>query len=461
MTAHKDLSVAVPIVGVCLGCNLVSYRQRFYAVPQSLGKLNLTALEPSKLESFASASDLVELKNLLLLGPEEYKQALQRASHNSEPRLLEEGYLGYNLIAYASRIWAVEMAAEPLDFTNAAAVEDWLAGGRLLRADTVDGARAAVDRHLLEVRVASLEGGQAKFIDHFHSFKSGEFHAQGKRRWWSTLNPPLATSSLADSLQQSQTLASEFTCAGLCFVNHDVSEYVDAIGNAVGDLSASDRKPKNILLVGDDLPLSEKIAKKVGKLHGKGVAMTQVLTQDFELARETHYDVAVIMEPNGEVLSRLLLKCVDHPATLIAPITEHHITRRGAYVITIPKSGSHMLYELLEIMGVHHDQHGYIRDMEQPQPGTWKSARYPHTHLWAPEFLTKLAGEFEGGANHPFFSSPVLFMYRNPRDILVSEGYYYTAVSKSKCNNVQFIGPVSFEVKSAFRKKKFSWAFPV
>jgi hypothetical protein len=35
------------------------------------------------------------------------------------------------------------------------------------------------------------------------------------------------------------------------------------------------------------------------------------------------------------------------------------------------------------------------------------------------------------------------------------------AVSKSKCNNVKFVSPVSFEVKSAFRKKKFGWAFPV
>ena len=35
------------------------------------------------------------------------------------------------------------------------------------------------------------------------------------------------------------------------------------------------------------------------------------------------------------------------------------------------------------------------------------------------------------------------------------------AVSKSKCNNIKFISPVSFEVKSAFRKEKFGWTFPV
>jgi len=34
------------------------------------------------------------------------------------------------------------------------------------------------------------------------------------------------------------------------------------------------------------------------------------------------------------------------------------------------------------------------------------------------------------------------------------------AVSRSKCNNVKFIGPVSFKVKSVFRKEEFCWALP-
>lgn len=40
-------------------------------------------------------------------------------------------------------------------------------------------------------------------------------------------------------------------------------------------------------------------------------------------------------------------------------------------------------------------------------------------------------------------------------------GIKQEAVSKSKCNNVKFIRPVSLKVKSAFRKEKLGWAFPV
>ena len=42
-----------------------------------------------------------------------------------------------------------------------------------------------------------------------------------------------------------------------------------------------------------------------------------------------------------------------------------------------------------------------------------------------------------------------------------AEGFFSRAVSKSKCNNVKFVCPVSLKVKNAFRKKKFGWAFPV
>ena len=62
--------------------------------------------------------------------------------------------------------------------------------------------------------------------------------------------------------------------------------------------------------------------------------------------------------------------------------------------------------------------------------------------------------------------------YMNPREFSLSGAFIpfkngpvtitnSWAVSKSKCNNVKFISPVIFEVKSVFRKEKFGWAFPV
>ncbi|MGH7927714.1 MAG: hypothetical protein ACREQV_07955, partial [Candidatus Binatia bacterium] len=71
-------------VEVFLGCNLVRFRGRFYAVPQRLGELNLTALEPGQLNSFISAKTNSELKNLLLLGQEDYRKVWKRTLPNVE-----------------------------------------------------------------------------------------------------------------------------------------------------------------------------------------------------------------------------------------------------------------------------------------------------------------------------------------------------------------------------------------
>ncbi len=398
---NGSLLSATTVDGAYAAVDRLLDRRAFEA---SLSKLGTTLDE--KLTALASRfeSDLEEVayqSNERLSQMEKNQQqsqetlaqqlALIAPESDDKPRLLEEGYHGYNLISYAGQVWAAEIAAGPIDLTKATTVEEWLASGQLLFADTVDGVYIAVDQHLQhlqEARIAEFKESQAKYLGHINSFKS-------------------------------------VMEAELCFVNHEVSGYVDAIGNALGKQAATDSKPKNILLVGDDLLLSKKIAKNLDKLHGERVMVTHAVIQDFEPAMDMTYDIAVLAEPNGEILSGLLLKFVDYPMTLIAPITEHHITRRGIYVITIPKSGSHMLYQLLEFMGIHSDHHGYIDDMASPQPGTWKSVSTAHTHLVAPKFIDSITGHYNGGAKHPFFHTPVIFMYRNPRDILISESHYY------------------------------------
>ena len=39
--------------------------------------------------------------------------------------------------------------------------------------------------------------------------------------------------------------------------------------------------------------------------------------------------------------------------------------------------------------------------------------------------------------------------------------YNNRAVSRSKCNKVKFISPISFKIKSVIRKEQLCWAFPV
>jgi hypothetical protein len=147
-TANHD---ETPVkVEVFLGCNLVRFKGRFYAIPQRLGELNLATLEPAQLDRLISAKANSELKCLLLLGQEGYSQAWNRTLPNAEglsaPQLLQEDYRGFNLVAYGGKIWASAMAAGPVDFHDTGAQEQLMAEGRLLEAMTADGARAMVDR---------------------------------------------------------------------------------------------------------------------------------------------------------------------------------------------------------------------------------------------------------------------------------------------------------------------------
>ena len=131
---------------------------------------SLTSHLESELKDAAKRSDerLSEISSRLEQRQELLAQRISRIAPEPEgaPRLIEEGYCGFNLIAQGNKIWAVEMAAGPLDFTDAGALEAWLADGRLLRATTVDGARAAVDR-LLDRR--TFEAGLSRLASTLES----------------------------------------------------------------------------------------------------------------------------------------------------------------------------------------------------------------------------------------------------------------------------------------------------
>ncbi len=156
-------------VDVCLGCNLVRYKQRYYAIPRRLGEIDLKALNAEQLGGFLSAKKLAELKGLLALGRSEYDQALLRAAQHKTPQIIEEDYAGYNLISFAGKVWAVEIAAGPLDFSNAKALKDGLSDGRLLQTANIDGARLAVDcllnRRKLDEGLSGLSSIDGKVAD--------------------------------------------------------------------------------------------------------------------------------------------------------------------------------------------------------------------------------------------------------------------------------------------------------
>lgn len=133
--------------------------------------------------------------------------------------------------------------------------------------------------------------------------------------------------------------------------------------------------------------------------------------------------IVLVFETNGEALQKVLMSFVDAAGvTVVAPVTDWHYTRRPLYLITIPKSGTHLLYGLVEAFGYRRD----IATEGVPRPGGWYCLEYTNSHTVARDFFVDFVRrQPHGGRDHPFPQTPTLFMYRNPLDIVVSEANYY------------------------------------
>jgi hypothetical protein len=126
-----------------------------------------------------------------------------------------------------------------------------------------------------------------------------------------------------------------------------------------------------------------------------------------------------ILDTNPATLSEALLKFVDlKRGTIIAPVTERHFSKNFLFLISIPKSGTHLLYELARAFGYGDG----IMCPDNPVPRHWYCLEYSNSHTVARDFFVDTVRRSPfGNRHHPFASSPVLFIYRNPLDIVVSE----------------------------------------
>jgi hypothetical protein len=149
-----------------------------------------------------------------------------------------------------------------------------------------------------------------------------------------------------------------------------------------------------------------------------GPASTRLLCPE---ASAVAYDAVFLLEPCARTLSAALMDFVSFPASIVAPITEHFFRKRALFMISVPKSGTHMLFELLGAFNLTYA--GQARGPLSPQHFYFLSSENSHT--LATEFFGRLADLPQGGADHPFFVTPTLFMYRNPLDVVVSEAFYY------------------------------------
>ena len=188
-------------------------------------------------------------------------------------------------------------------------------------------------------------------------------------------------------------------------------------------LTAMDTAKPILLVGGGNLAHDIKISAMSAGL--KLIARTKLPRLD-ALAR---FHVIIFTELEGEVLGQLLLTCLDlEDVSVIAPITSRHFTRLPLFIVSIPKAGTHLLYELAQALG-------YAPGVELPdfpRPQTWYCVEYSNSHTVAKDFFVDTVRRSPfGNRHHPFSGSPALFAYRHPFDVLVSEAHYYQRDGKT------------------------------
>jgi hypothetical protein len=139
--------------------------------------------------------------------------------------------------------------------------------------------------------------------------------------------------------------------------------------------------------------------------------------------------ITIFTETHSETLSAQLLTCVDIPEIIVlAPLTDRHFSQNPLFLISIPKAGTHLLFELAKVLGYHTG----VEPPAFPHPQTWYCLEYSNPHTVARDFFVDTVRRSAFGNRHHLFSrTPALFIYRHPLDILVSEACYYHQDGKS------------------------------
>ena len=131
----------------------------------------------------------------------------------------------------------------------------------------------------------------------------------------------------------------------------------------------------------------------------------------------------ILTEENGAALHLELMSYLSiSDVVIVAPVTDWHFSKRPLFLLSIPKSGTHLLYELAGALGFNPG----VDLPEFPQGKTWYCVEYENSHTEASDFFidTVRRSPF-GNRHHSFMRSPAIFIYRHPLDILVSEAHYY------------------------------------
>jgi hypothetical protein len=144
---------------------------------------------------------------------------------------------------------------------------------------------------------------------------------------------------------------------------------------------------------------------------------------DAPIVSTNEVDVVLLIGGTAEQISAALLDYVDEMRlTIVAPVTERYWRNLPLYLISIPKAGTHLLFQLAEALGYRAGG----PNPPQPAGGHWYYLLNSNAHTNVSEFFRdELQRAPFGNRAHPFMRSPALFNYRNPLDVLVSEANYW------------------------------------
>jgi len=177
------------------------------------------------------------------------------------------------------------------------------------------------------------------------------------------------------------------------------------------------KEVRSIRLIGNN-DLAVKIAKAAKQ---QGIALSRANTLNNKGSNKAQ--AIVFTETSGELLSAQLSACVGLDDVLVvAPITDWHFSRKPLFLVSIPKAGTHLVYELAQALGYR----AGIEAPEFPLGQTWYCVEYWNSHTVARDFYVDTVRRKPfGNRYHPFMHAPTLFIYRHPLDILISEAHYY------------------------------------
>jgi hypothetical protein len=208
----------------------------------------------------------------------------------------------------------------------------------------------------------------------------------------------------------------------LNFIERTVPAYLDALARFVGEGAS------NVRLRGWDA-LTPEILEKARKVWPGIVFSTPEAPDEAAAAPSSDFGEAPVLlfGETGEILSPLMADYIDaEQASLTAPITNHFHRNKVLFLVSIPKSGTHLLFELARALGF--ADGGEPPPVPGPRPwaGKWYYLEYSNSHTAAADFFVDTVRRSPfGNRDHPFTRNPTLFIYRNPMDIVASEANYY------------------------------------